>query len=62
MTATIDTPEVALGPGERIVGWRGGTPVVRHESGKAGLTVGVIYELDPVPYDDTEAFDPRMEG
>jgi len=50
-----------LGPGEVVIGWQDGVPVVRHPSGKAGFTYGVVYDLDPVPYDDTEAFDPRIE-
>lgn len=68
MTATLPTSvtertEIALGPDERIVGEdETGRPLVRHASGRAGLTFGVTYLCDEIPYDDAEAFDPLGLG
>jgi hypothetical protein len=69
MTATLTAPVIerthpdpVLAEGEEIVAYWKGIPVVRHPSGKAGLTVGVIYLCRPVPMDDREWFDPRGEG
>jgi hypothetical protein len=68
-TATITAPVIerthpdpVLAEGETIVAYRDGTPIVRHTSGKAGLTFGVIYLCDPVPMDDREWFDPLGLG
>jgi hypothetical protein len=55
-------PDPVLAEGETIVAYRDGTPIVRHTSGKAGLTFGVIYLCDDVPMDDREWFDPLGQG
>jgi hypothetical protein len=55
-------PDPVLAEGETIVAYRDGTPIVRHKSGKAGLTFGVIYLCNPLPRDDREWFDPLGLG
>jgi hypothetical protein len=64
MTATLPTPvtePITLAPDETLLGYdQTGRPVVRTASGRAGLTYGVTYLLDAVPYDDREAFTPSV--
>lgn len=48
--------------GATVEGWRNGRPLVQRSDGKAGLITGVTYLIPDLPYDDREAFDPRMEG
>jgi hypothetical protein len=68
MTATLPTPVIQLEPitlaaDEWIVGYdETGRPLVRTTSGRAGLTFGVSYVCDEIPYDDAEAFDPLGLG
>ena len=54
---------VTLADDETVVGWSPDeTPMVRHETGKAGGTFGVLYVCDKLPYSDLEAFDPLGIG
>ena len=54
---------VTLADDETVVGWSPDeTPLVIHASGKPGGTFGVVYLIDPMPYDDLEAFDPLGIG
>jgi hypothetical protein len=71
VTTTLATPviertttdAIALGPDEWIAGYDAtGRPLVRHVSGRAGLTFGVTYLCEGIGYDDAEAFDPLGLG
>lgn len=54
---------VTLADDEDVIGTAAnGAPLVIHASGKPGGTFGVVYLIDPMPYDDLEAFDPLGIG